>query len=328
MEENKSNIQLVDLGKFVASIGVLAIHECIFPDGSFANRMELCFYSIFVPFFFAISAYLFFRKAKTLPFKEACVCLLKFCKRLGILYLVWLLIYFVLTPHREPNFLHAGFFKQLFFGHTFFGSWYLSALFVGIVVMFFISRLSYWAMILVGCVVYCYMSCYRGGFLPIGSIYEWYAANVERPISSFPASLPFISLGAAFVVMSEKREFMRYILAINGIVVGFFCSMVLFSNDYKEIVFWIIHFLGVECGMFICCKGSFPCSFPTLTLRRMSVIIYLIHPHFIYFLPPSQYLWGLFSLKLPVVLFLSLASSYVLVRLSECKRLSFLRYLY
>lgn len=323
----KSDVQLIDLGKFIASIGVLAIHECIFPDGSPANRLELCLYSIFVPFFFGVSSYLFFSKTRYLSFKEAFAYLLKFCKRLGVLYFVWLLVYLVFTPHREPDFFHAGFFKQLFFGHTFFGSWYLSALLVGTVVMFLISRVSYWAMLLLGCAVYCYMSCHRGGFLQIGWLYEWYAANVERPISSFPVGLPFIALGAAFVV-TDKKEFVKYISVINGVVIGVLLSMVLVSDDYKEIVFWIIHFLGAELGLFLCCRCRSSWHFPSLTLRRMSVIIYLIHPYFIYFLPPSQYLWDLFSLKLPVVLFLSLVFAYGIVRLSERKRLSFLRYFY
>lgn len=327
MEAQRKDIQLIDLGKFIASIGVLAIHECIFSDGSYANRMELRIYSVFVPFFFAVSAYLFFRKTQTLPFKEACVCLLKFCKRIGILYFLWLMVYLILLPHLEPDFLNAGFVKQLFFGHTFFGSWYLSALLVGTVLMFFLSRVSYGGMIVVGCLFYCYMGCCREHFLPIEALYDWYATNVKSPVCSFPSAVPHIALGAAFAA-AEKKDFVKYVSMINAINLLFFLSMFFVSDEYRKILFWITHFLGVELCVYLCCRCTISYQLPSLTLRRMSIIIYFSHIYFREYLPPARYLWDLFSLKFPVVLLLTLLFSYGVVRLSEKKPFTFLRYFY
>lgn len=324
--EEKKEFRLIDLGKFLACMGVVAIHEPLFPTESGAHHIEEYLLSICVPIFFALSAFLFFRKTIRLPFSNGFNNLLHFCKRLGILYFAWMPVYFLLTPHLEADFLNLSIFKQLVFGHTYFASWFISALFTGTIVMFFLSRISVALMLAVGTGVYIYTFCCADKILPISGFYDWYNANIHNFGLSFPYSLPWIALGACMAVAEQGKQ--RLLLLIpNGMLVAFQLLAIAITPEYREVLSWIIRFFLIEVAVFVCCNLQVHCNLPFQTLRKMSTVVYFSHIYLIVFLPTCGW-WLNLNLKLPLTLFCTTLFAFFFVWLSHKQRFSFLRHWY
>ena len=94
--ETTKNYNTIDIGKFIACIGIVALHvsplsslcHCVFLHSTLGFLTSLC-----VPYFFVISAFLFFSRNPEYSLNK----LLHFVKRITILYLGWLLIYIIVT---------------------------------------------------------------------------------------------------------------------------------------------------------------------------------------------------------------------------------------
>lgn len=137
----------LDLFKYISALLVVAIHVNPFSDLSetFNAYFIADVARLAVPFFFACSAFLHFQKRKSLNQ----VNLIRYEKRIGLLYLVWSVIYlpYILYSIFSADSLWIGFIREVrdfFFTGSYYHLWFLPALMFGMFLLYeMIRRLSF-----------------------------------------------------------------------------------------------------------------------------------------------------------------------------------------
>ena len=131
----------IDILKFVLSIFVMMIHSGM--DKTLISPLL----RTAVPLFFIISGFFFFQKTKKLSDgKEKISALWHFVKRNLFLYLFWTILQmpiWIYTRGYYRDLFPNGFFsiiKDFFLGSGFTGSWYIPALILGTIIIFFLSK--------------------------------------------------------------------------------------------------------------------------------------------------------------------------------------------
>ena len=138
----------LDVLKFFMAFIVVMIHVKPFPTDTLLFSIFSPCWAVAVPVFFVISAFLLFSKT----YGQECngggylSVIQLFTKRILILYGIWLLVEIPWIILNKPYFTEPffnglfDFIKDLLFASTFPGSWFLSALVVGVWVVFLLSR--------------------------------------------------------------------------------------------------------------------------------------------------------------------------------------------
>ena len=131
----KVNYDILDLTKVILSFMVVAIHTELFP------MILYPWLRIAVPLFFVISSFLLSEKLKTENDKKTI--LKRYITRLIKLYIFWFIVLLPLTIINRRNWFSDGIFKglllsikNLFFGSTFSGSWYITATILGTLIVY------------------------------------------------------------------------------------------------------------------------------------------------------------------------------------------------
>ena len=135
--KNFSYIPGLDILKYVMALLIVAGHCNLFEEWTdfyyaFAHVTEIA-----VPTFFAISAYLFFRKLEASP-EESNKIYNHTIRRLLIFFAIW---YILMLPYSIPNFFMKATFKELLFvipfGCAFWGYWFIKALIINTAILYF-----------------------------------------------------------------------------------------------------------------------------------------------------------------------------------------------
>lgn len=200
-----ANCDALDLWKMIAALFVVSIHSQPFvemPVADFFVSGFLC--PLAVPFFFVTSSFLFYRRA---PEKQD---LRYFLRRILHLYAFWFVIELPIT------FLHAfiepdgtlvqktlNFIKSALLHSTFRGSWYLTALMEGMVLIHLLGRRwrTKW-LILLGAAAY--------ALSVVSVVYvEFLPAQMAIPVKDFVQTFgsPLMSVGVAILPLSLGRWF-------------------------------------------------------------------------------------------------------------------------
>lgn len=176
--------------------------------GGVINKLQ----GLSVPVFFVISSFLFFKKVFSSSNSRNQL-LIKFVKRLGIVYLFYFIL---LSPVIIPNRgwlnldLITGiktFLIDILFRYTFPGSWFLSALIVSTTIIFFLcKKINIW--ILLGIFFILHFYIYNVELLPssYGSLYTWYEMNIRGITLSFPVALFWTTMGACFAKLNINNN--------------------------------------------------------------------------------------------------------------------------
>lgn len=135
----------LDIAKYVMAVLILLGHtanEWAHLTGFWHYALSCCFT---VPVFFVISGFLFFSKIETLDWKRRKEYYKKWSIRVGKMYLIWSLIYFIFvlirwcingfTVDDLINYLH----KSLVFS-TYATIWFLPALWLGVTIAFWLNK--------------------------------------------------------------------------------------------------------------------------------------------------------------------------------------------
>ena len=181
-------IYSIDLLKLILALLIVSIHITLFkgsPLGEFISKCN----SIAVPTFFTISSFLFFHT------KYQSV--LKYVKRIGLLYLFWFVVLLPFTLHDKAYLYFSDngvwyFLRDFFLCGTFRVSWFLSATVISIVLVYFVNKLKYGALLalIIGLVMF-YLS--QGYVQPVS---EWWENRGLGYLSvSFFYSTVFIAIG-------------------------------------------------------------------------------------------------------------------------------------
>lgn len=327
---SSSLIPGLDILKFAMALLVVAIHAEAVNDISGIYEVTLPLISCAVPVFFVISAYLVFRKIRvesvTSPYRS----LIHFTKRLALLYIFWMVVQLPLVLHTrhymEMNlfgFIY-NFILDITLRSTFHGAWFLSALVVGVWMIYVSSKVAGDKIIWIVPFLLA-MYVYHANKLPIEyqEIWNWYNNHIGNPQNSFTVSLFWISLG--YITANPK---------LKGIIAKLktvYVLMVLLTA-------WVFCIWGVDLR-FLMVISLFVVSFNLKTeykpaykiMRQSSILIFILHFIFI----------GIFRLALPnvdclqhglilygVLIVLCLLSSIIILKLKDYKYFSWLKYSY
>lgn len=205
----QKNNDLLDLVKFIMSFLIVAIHTKLFGEYLYP------WLRLAVPIFFMISSYLFFCKINSCETnREKFQALKKFVIRNMILYAFW---FVVLLPFNNilRGWFDGGFFKGILnialnvvIGSTFVASWFISALILGTIIVFFASKKVnikvLFGITLVIQILVAIRSSHMYPFTDVSSLQGVLSAvgKYERimnsPVLSFPAGLFWIVSGKMF----------------------------------------------------------------------------------------------------------------------------------
>lgn len=204
---------------------------------------------------------------------------LKYCKRIGLLYLCWLIIdfWYVWT---NKTYFHVGigegiieFIKDLFFASTFPGSWYLSASVMGGIWVYILNKIFHPVItFVVSYLLACYIS--RVNMLPdsFQVAYEWYAMTFRKEvILSFPGQMVWIPAGQLLSLVMKDLWSRKRLLPVSVFV--FIASLII--NFFVNIIeLKIIMAISI---VIACLLIDLPSSSIYKRLRSYSILMFFFH---------------------------------------------------
>lgn len=309
----RENYNTLDITKFIASIGVVAIHTPPLSHLSpnYLHTLIGFITSLCVPFFFVASSFLFFTHNR----EFSCVKLLHFIKRILLLYGGWFIIYLFIT--RDFSLFYHPSFAKLF--DSFYGSWFYIALVISTVIVWNMTKINEYVSIIFGSIVYSYfVACHCGWEYKF--IYNLCNYYTNGWFLSFPYAIIFSVIG---FVICDKKHYLRKIGLMNCIVI--ILLLTTGTDIFKESVSWILRLMAVETIVIVSIKIK--CAYTYKSLRNMSVLIFMIH-FYIYHIFIKNIPLSWMNLRYVIVLVITLILSYVVLRVSRKARFTFLKYLY
>ena len=322
----------LDLLKFIMALFVVMIHVKPNVHSEVLTTMLDPIMSIAVPIFFILSSVLIFNKLTKAGGGYAP--LIRYSKRLSILYLCWLVIvWFVLfkRPYIADGFPYGclEFVKDLFFGTTFPGSWFLSALLVSVVLVYVgCQTIGKYAVLGIALFLSLYVSCID--MIPeyMRGLYEWYATNVRQEvILSFPSQMIWVAIGMVIgtnldYIIPRKKAIYPWVLGLT--IVCYVASLFLHLILVKYI--WVISVCLI--AFFI----DLPDKHIYKRIRNYSILIFLFHfsiagkmSLFCSFVGDTLLTNWLYYI---IVVRVSIAFAEVIMRLEKVHHLDFLKYLH
>ena len=287
MEIKRTEQNAIDILKFALAIFVLTIHSGV--DKTVISPLI----RIAVPTFFIISAYLFFSKIEKMNDKrEELNALWHLVKRNLLLYAFWVAVQFPIflySNHYYVDFFGKGIWyaiRDILFGGGFTGAWYIIALALGTIVIYFLSRkISAGWLLLITFPLYvmcCFCTNYRGLFASDGwvttfnTVYEQITQNAFN--TSLPGALIWIAMGNWLVKhqKSIKNNLLYIVLGVSVVLIVIErCLIVKYHLAYLDDCYFSL--LPLCPSLFLLIKRidfSFESKF---RFREMSTLIYVIH---------------------------------------------------
>ena len=283
----KQNYDIFDLVKLILSFMIVAIHTGLLPVILFP------WLRLAVPMFFVISSYLFFKKVNGCKnAQEKGAVLKQFVLRNVILYAFWFIVLFPINVIARGWFDYGiinGIFTilvNLLLGSTFIASWFISALVIGTVIIFFASKkINNKVLLAISIVIYIlvtihssYLFIYKDITI-MKKIIIFYETYFVSPYNSFPVGIFWILCGKLFA----DGDF-KYDLKSSSVNLGI--SLALLFGEW----FVVRSFTGSinkDCYLMLA-----PCIISIFTIllqikpievknpremRKISVLIYVTH---------------------------------------------------
>ena len=278
-----------DILKFFLSLMILAIHSVIYP------LLLYPWLRMAVPLFFIISSKFVFSKLKNATREDQKNILKKFVFRNLQLYFSWFVILLPATVYlrKESYFSHgllknvSNIIKSILFGSSFYASWFIMASVIGVIIIFFLSKLlrSDVLVFLFALFAFCFVtiaSSYRYHFVGtfVNTAIIKYTRLFGGLVYSFPAAIFWVFIGKLFA--EEKIKFkssaLLIFLTICSFAALFFEWKFIISRTgaYKNDSYFM---LSLACILlFACLEKIEPIYWKnSLYLRRASTIIYVTH---------------------------------------------------
>ena len=327
---NKVNYNAVDVFKFIAALMVVAIHTRPFYDQASLDYYVSCLCRIAVPFFFTFSSFIFYKRGKRIG---------DYVKRMLVLYACWFVIQlplivqnFFILPDRPMLEKILLFLRGLFINSTFPASWFITASWQGMLIVYLLSKKVNWKWLLVIGVL-CYLSSLPGtmyyGLISDTPLYKpyWYGYNITLcPANSFITAIPFIVIGKLiaerpFTLETWKNALLLFIAFCIGFIEVYFCRDSYYMTDTFVSLLLIcpllvILLLNLRVGI-----DDSICRF----FRKSSILVFFVHlPVFTVLRDQHLLDFGLKGFGITILISLILAS--IIIFLS--KKIPVLKYLY
>ncbi len=277
-----------DIVKFVLCFVVMAVHTSLLPHYLYP------WLRIAVPLYFTISSYFFFSKINRTPDKEGQKkAVLTFIKRNLQLYAFWFIVLLPFTL-KLKSWFKTGislkgirlFFRDLIFSSTFKASWFISALLLAVIVVYFLSKI-FNDKIIIGIAVLSFVFvCSWSSYIPFLDDYRivklfthYYELLFNKPFTSFPAAMLWVVCGKLF---AEKKINIKPKVGIAVLIVS---SAALYTESYLLEKYTCRY--GMDCYFSLAplCISAFAllCQIKpfqvscSVILRKISTVVYALH---------------------------------------------------
>lgn len=313
----RNNYKLLDLGKFIASIGIVALHvsplsnQCMI---GFIHQILGFSTSLCVPYFFAVSAFLFFNRNGVSCWKG----LINFMKRISILYFLWWSIHLMIT--RDFSIFLNFSFSSLF--QAFGGSWFYVSLIISTVLVAILARVNEWLMIVISALVYAYFVVCNEGFSH-NALYTWCLNHTNGWFLSFPYAIVFTAIG--YILSLKNRDRIIKLIVLNSLIVILF--IVAGKTLFLDAITWIGRLISIEFLIIFTISPVCSANLPYRSLRALSVLIFMTHFYYFTSIHSSMTI-GWLNLDFVFVLLLSIFTSLTLLWLSKRSYGKIIKYLY
>lgn len=275
-----------DILKFIMSVFVVATHTSLFsPYLTPVVRLA-------VPVFFILSGYFFFSKINSMAPSNKKAYLKKSVKHNLQLYLFWFVVLSPLTFYIRGYFSNSfldGFLqliKDFFLGSTFQASWYITALIICFVFIFYLSKkCGNTCLFIIGAILYIpalissnynFVSQLNNG---MAESYKIFVEIFSLPCNNFFAGFIYVVLGK--ILAEEKKKTNLKIDATLSVAL-----FVLLIFEYIALSLGKVHIKNTDCfimlpvtAFYICrftLSLNIKCSFSTI-LRKLSTLSYCSH---------------------------------------------------
>ncbi|MBR3909097.1 MAG: acyltransferase [Clostridia bacterium] len=343
----------IDILKFIASFFVVMIHVSMFSD---VNPYLNLFIThgvarLAVPLYFLTSAFFFYKNNMNLTGEEQKNSLLKYTKRMAILYVSWFVISLPMTVYNR--FIYNGkpflenlflFIKSFFLTSTFSGSWFLVACIFSVWVLYFVLNKSFkdqnqvnWLIIGICCFVYliCVICSAYGKIFSIFGLENLYKKIVyltAKPYNSIIVGLPYFVIGRYFAQKDIHLTKFSKLLVILCFVLLFIEIFLTYKFELK--IASDCYFMLLPCASFIFVfikNINVELKFKPVILRKTSTIIFFSHFIFIFTIEIFERFLNVNVnplLRFPIVCCLSLILAFVLIKLTKFEKFNFIKHLY
>lgn len=258
MEESKNtNYNSIDLAKFIAAVAIIVLHTAPFSDVSkYLNVITRDYIVILaVPFFFIASAFLFFKKANSETDNSR---IKHFSKRIVVMYLIWSAVYFIFilykwialkefTKYSIPIYI-----RDFFFVGSYSTIWFLPALLVGVIIVYFLKKKFTINQILaISFVVYIFTllgSSYFGVTTKIPflkTIYDSYFYVFDTVKNGVLFAFPYAAIGAKIAETDYKT------IKLSKSIISFIISMILMLIEVVLQLKFKLNTNGVDTILFL-----------------------------------------------------------------------------
>ena len=356
LRSNNEEICVFDIVKMVLAFFVVCIHTGVHTGNSAVDfYMVQGLFRIAVPFFFFMAGYFLFTKIpdEKRMNTDSCNVVKKYILRMFFLYAVWSALYLF---YQMKDWIADGadIRRALIYieyatvrGDSYLHLWYLSSLFTGVALIYLFRKvLSLKGVLVVSALFFIiglFLLPYYFLIKPIveGSgvlsfLYEMFSRFIGGPRCGLFFGFFFISLGAYFAYKDLK---LKPWVSISGLLLSFvlsFAEITVIDNNWAwgSGSYGGLQFSHIPLVIFFFC---FLRMFKNIhisnakTIRKISTIVYLIHPAIMLLLnlvPKIEYLFAYPFLKGLLVYVLSIAFSALLINLEKVSAFSFLKKLH
>lgn len=333
----------IDIMKLVLAVLVMVIHS-----GADKTIISPVLRTA-VPLFFVISSYFFFSKnQRLLSKKERNAALGKLVKRNLFLYLFWATVQLPLMIFMR-GYHHSGMlsgvwyaFRDVLLGGGFTGAWFIVALVVGIVIVYWLSKkISSGWMVLLTLPVYilcCLLTNYHNLLdahsIVLGISNGYHAITGSYFYTSFPVALFWVALGRALA--EKKLTIKTSILLVFGVLFAVLIGLERYwiVNANLGITDDCYFMLILVCPVIFLLVGKSKLTFTTgLRIREISTILYVTHGTsgrlLGYMLKVLPFHPGVqIAIKMVLSLFAAFVICQLLVYLREKKNMKIFKYSY
>ncbi|WP_034061031.1 acyltransferase family protein [Lacinutrix jangbogonensis] len=314
MQTTSRNI-LLDILKVIAAVAIIAVHcGFLFDLNKIAYHLTCNgLFRIPIPFFFCINGFFLYSVFQNDRIKT-------WSKRVGILYLIWMLIfvYFWITPVQER---FVKIIPTLLFGFN--HLWYLAALILGGLLLYTFQKLSNKQLLIIALLLYLI-----GYTIQTLSNFEVFAKQAMlAKLINFPPlhrnflffALPFLSIGyvirrSNFHLKLKKRQTIMFL--VLSFVFLLAESLINYYVNSKASLNMSISFLVFgPMLLLVSFSHKITSSLDSKLLSSYSIALYLIHP-LIIVLITSFFKLEATPLTIATII-LSVIASYLLIQMNK-----------
>lgn len=348
---NNTNNNAIDVMKFICAILVVIIHAP--PLLSYNESANFILVDIIariaVPFFFVCAGYFFFQKinlengkiknnSSLKTFKTYTFHLIKIYGFWTIFYLLW----WIPLWYIKGNLTFAnlkGYMLSIFISGSFYHLWYIVALLYGLLFAFFLLKYINVKIVILTAIIFYFIGTiqYSYGWVFSGNFFYELFDRTYSILGSLSVGVfrtfPYLIMGLVFSKFQIKlKGFSSVILSLVGLIcLGFEVGLLQAAGNSSR--FSNVIFTGIAIFFIFNTVSKIKLGYRKIypQLRKISSIIYFVHPMFINVsgLILSQYLNTNHSMLLFItVICYTLLFSFGMVRLSQVKNFNHLKSVY